>query len=255
MLKKSFFIFARYSGLNALYEKLSIRRLRIIGYHSVLSEKSPVAISPELFESQIKYLTEHGHTFIHFSDISDIENLKSKKSIYKPTIIYFDDGFTDNLTIALPILQKYNVTATVFVVPAYADASNRAYMMWDEIRTLDRAGIEIGSHTYHHAVLTKLSPTEVKVELETSKTRIEKEIGHSISTFSYPKGRYSKDIARMVREAGYTSAISTEYGTNSIEDIKNRRYTLKKVAPRVYENMSDFIVRLNLFNFLYDIRN
>ena len=81
-----------------------------------------------------------------------------------------------------------------------------------------------------------------------SKEKIEKEIGKNIVTFSYPKGRVDENIAIMVKDAGYLYAITTAYGTNTSQSIEKSPYMLKKVAPRVYESMEDFIVRLYSYN-------
>jgi len=244
MLRKLFFIFARYSGLNFLYEHFSDKKVFIIGYHSVSPEPSKVSILPDLFEKQIKFLVSHGHNFIKFEDLPKIENSHLKK----PTIIYFDDGFKDNILTALPILKKYNVPATFFIVPKFMDSVGEIYMNWGDIRELKKQGMEIGSHTYNHTVLTEAGEDVLKEELVSSEERIEKEIGQNIEVFSYPKGRVNTQTAEAVGKAGYQYAITTRYGVNSFGYISKNPYLLKKIAPRVYENLADFRVRLYSFN-------
>lgn len=244
MFKKIYFTIALYSGLNWLYSKFSNKKVFIVGFHSVGGSFPKVSIETLLFEKQIEYMKKHGHTFIHFSDLDLLKN----KEISKPTIIYFDDGFKDNLTVALPILKKYNATATVFVVPKYSESSDDKYMSWDDIRTLHREGIEVGSHTESHAILTEFSEEGIKNELVSSKKIIEKEINAPVLAFSYPKGRYNEKIKNEVKNAGYKFAITTEYGINSFSDICANSFELKKVAPRVYENMTEFSVRLYSYN-------
>lgn len=254
MLKKFVFIIAKYSGLNFLYEFFSNKKLFIVGYHSVFDEKnkdvlntqqySKISISSEMFENQIRFMVNHGHSFIHFSDLPDIKN----KKIRKPTIIYFDDGFKDNLLNALPILKKYNISATIFVVPEYADSGKAEYLNWDDIRQLKKEGIEIGSHTYSHFVLTQANQKDLENELVSSKAKIEKEIDSVVEAFSYPKGRVNNVVALAVKNAGYKYAITTKYGVNSFGFISKNPYLLKKVAPRVYESFSDFTVRLYSYN-------
>lgn len=256
MLKKISFFLLRISGINTLYSYCATNRVYIVGYHSVYKgtldqNLAHVSIEAGLFEEQVKYLKENDHTCIHFSDLT---TLKDKK-IKKPTIIYFDDGFKDNLTVALPILEKYHMSATVFVVPRYCDESNGEYMNWDEVRDISKRGVEIGSHTTNHQSLTNCTEEEVYHELTTSKERIEKEIGVSVTAFSYPKGRVNRKISEFVKKAGYAHAITTAYGTNTRESIQKEPFLLKKVAPRVYESLKEFAVRLYSFNMLYDFRN
>lgn len=254
MIKKIFFKFAKYSGLNFLYEFFSDRKVFIVGYHSIFSEEnrdslkvseySNISISSDMFDEQIKFLVGHGHNFIHFGDLDILKN----KKIRKPTIIYFDDGFKDNYLNALPILKKYNISATIFVVPKYVDSEDARYMNWDDIRLMRKEGIEIGSHTYNHTVLTEVDKVALEEELLSSKERIEKEINSPVLVFSYPKGRVDKDVAGAVKDARYKYAITTKYGLNSFSFVSKNPHFLKKVAPRVYESFSDFTVRLYSYN-------
>ncbi len=254
MLKKIIFTVARYSGLNFLYQFFSDRKVFIVGYHSVFSEKnkdklkvheySKISISDNLFEQQIKFLVENGHNFLHFSDLGE----DKIKKIKKPTIIYFDDGFKDNILNALPILKKYNISATIFVAPKYVDSGSVEYMNWEDIRQLKKEGIEIGSHTYSHLVLTDVDMDVLEKELSSSKSKIEKEVEYAVEVFSYPKGRVNDIVTKAVEKAGYKYAITTKYGVNSFQYIYKNPYLLKKVAPRVYESFSDFTVRLYSYN-------
>mgnify|MGYP001558945237 FL=1 len=102
-------------------------------YHSICSPKNSeefknylyehISIEEDLFEQQILYLKKRGHTFISFKDLAtaDIRN------IYKPTIIYFDDGFKNLLTNAAPILHKYGIPATIFLITGILD---HTHMLW-----------------------------------------------------------------------------------------------------------------------------
>lgn len=221
----------------------------IIGYHSVLPRREitedlkKVSMPLDLFEKQIRYLIEHGHTQIQFRDLENIKNRKIKR----PTIIYFDDGFKDNIKYVLPILKKYNLTATFFVVPKYAEGSQK-YMNWREIRQLSVEEMEIGSHTFSHALLDVLSSEEAIKELVASKEKIESEIGSEVIAFSYPKGRYNAQTSKIVEQSGYKYAVTTKYGLNDISDIKNKPFIFKKIGPRVYESLTDFKVRLYSYN-------
>lgn len=254
MIKNIFFIFAQYSGLNFLCEHFYNKKVFIVGYHSVFSEINRnilknseyphISIDAYLFEKQIKFMVDHGHTFIKFKNIPDIIKLKIKK----PTIVYFDDGFKDNILNALPVLKKYNIPATFFIAPKYVDSGSASYMDWEDIRELQKERMEIGSHTYSHFVLTNVGPETLKEELISSKERIEKEIKSPIEIFSYPKGRLNNNVVKAVKEAGYKYAVTTKYGVNSFDYVFKNPFLLKKVAPRVYESLSDFKVRLYSFN-------
>ena len=90
-------------------------------------------------------------------------------------------------------------------------------MTWDDVRQLaDTPGITFGSHTVTHQHLTRFSPDETKREVTHSKEHLEKEIGRPITLFSYPKGDFNDNVIAEVKSAGYTSAVTIEYGQNNI---------------------------------------
>jgi peptidoglycan/xylan/chitin deacetylase (PgdA/CDA1 family) len=250
MFKKILFLVAYLSGINYLFSLLNKNKLYVVGYHSVssnlesLNDYANLSLSKDIFIKQIEYLIRNGHSIINFKDIPKIK----KNEIVKPTIIYFDDGFKDNLTEVLPICKKYSIPFTVFIVPEYADSPHGKYMNWDDIRLLAKNDVEIGSHTYSHAVLTEISNEDIRSELVHSKDRIEKEVGVNVPVFSYPKGRFDANVVDAVKGAGYKYAVTTRYGINSIGSLGTNLLELKKVAPRVYESFFDFKVRLYSFN-------
>ena len=124
---------AYYSGLSGLFGSIHSQKIFCVGYHSINSDKnkkefqydlySNISISAKNFEEQIFFMKKNGHTFIHFSDLKNLENLKLKK----PTIVFFDDGFKDVLENALPILKKHNIKATIFIPTGIIE---RTHILW-----------------------------------------------------------------------------------------------------------------------------
>jgi peptidoglycan/xylan/chitin deacetylase (PgdA/CDA1 family) len=77
------------------------------------------------------------------------------------------------------------------------------------------AGIEFGSHTCSHPILTRLEEEDAKREIRDSKELIESHIGRAVRHFSYPNGKradFSPELERQVRAAGYCSAVTTLEG-------------------------------------------
>lgn len=141
VIKKTFSRLFVATGCNWVASKLMGHNLFIIGYHSIASKNNDrvaacyfdIAISAEDFAKHLDYLRSQGHTFIHFSEIQSV----FAKKTYKPTIIYFDDGFSDNLTVALPILESRNIKATIFVTTGFMDGTaipQTSYLRWLLIR-------------------------------------------------------------------------------------------------------------------------
>jgi peptidoglycan/xylan/chitin deacetylase (PgdA/CDA1 family) len=107
--------------------------------------------------------------------------------------------------------------------------TNRLYMTWDDARALRDAGIELGGHTVHHEILSRLDATGCRAEVEGSKRALERELGGTPKSFAYPFGRrwdWNDDTARIVKESGWRSATSTHAGTNKRGDDP---YRLKRI--------------------------
>ena len=87
-------------------------------------------------------------------------------------------------------------------------------MSWDQIRALNDAGIEIGSHTVSHPFLVQLSDQQLEQELQHSKRRIEEETGTKVSSLSYPTGGseyFDSRSIRIAKENHYNYAVSYDH--------------------------------------------
>jgi len=103
-------------------------------------------------------------------------------------------------------------------------------MTWDDIRQLaNTREFSIGSHTVTHEKLTRISIDVARWEVEYSKEHIEKEIARPVTSFSYPNGDFNDDVIAIVKNAGYASAGTIEYGKNG---IRSNPFRLRRViAP------------------------
>lgn len=244
--KKVLIYFLHFSGLNFLCGLFLGNKIFVLIYHSISDEKNKVATPLKLFEEEIAYLERKHHNFLR---ISDLMTLKEKK-IRKPTIIYFDDGFKDNLTNALPILKKYGIQATIFVTTGYVGKENK-YLNWGEVLFLKKNGFEIGSHTVNHKRLAEAGPKEAEFEISESKKIIENKIGDDVYSFSFPKGSFNDNVKNIIAKSGYKIAVSGGVGLNDVEDIKSSGLTvLKNVDIRNFENLTFFKVKLYSWNII-----
>jgi peptidoglycan/xylan/chitin deacetylase (PgdA/CDA1 family) len=115
-------------------------------------------------------------------------------------------------------------------------------LSWDQAREMDKAGVEIASHTLTHPILTNVSDERLRVELEGSRSRVEDMLGHESSTFCYPNGNYDARIVREVEQAGYACAVSTEQGLNSrtSDQFSLQRFPALANFPRFVKTTSGF---------------
>lgn len=114
----------------------------------------------------------------------------------------WDDGHIDDMRIA-ELLLKYRLPG-IFFIPDFG------MLDVQEVEQLDRMGFEIGGHTCSHPEdLKMLSNEDLSYEIGANKQHLERAIGHSITKFCYPGGRYDERVIDRVREAGYTYARTT----------------------------------------------
>jgi peptidoglycan/xylan/chitin deacetylase (PgdA/CDA1 family) len=140
--------------------------------------------------------------------------------------VTFDDAFR-SVRLALPVLERLKMPATVFACSGLADegrpldvpelaaevaADPEAYrtMSWDGLRELVERGLEIGAHTITHAHLPRLSDAELDRELTESKQRIEDELGRPCPFLAYPFGDEDGRVRAAVRRAGYEAAFALQ---------------------------------------------
>jgi len=116
----------------------------------------------------------------------------------KVVILNFDDGRLSQYTNAIPILDKYGFKATFYVVCNYIGMKD-GYMDWNEIKTLQKEGHDIGSHSMNHVRLEKLSKKNVEYEVGQSK-RCLQDHGINAKSFAYPfdSGTDDKTVINIV---------------------------------------------------------
>ncbi len=164
-------------------------------------------IEPAWLEKHLQFLKDNGFHGIHFSDLADYFE-RGAPLPSRPVIISFDDGYKDTFLYAAPLLLKYNMTATVFVITN--SVGRAAYMTWDQIKQLQAAGCEIGSHSLWHPYLAKSKKAER--EIIESKKILEEKLGVAVTAFAYPYGDYNTRIENIVKAAGYKTGRSFSTG-------------------------------------------
>lgn len=132
----------------------------------------------------------------------------------------FDDGTINQFGIALPILKKFKIPATFYLITNNLDTTTKRI-----INTHITEFFEIGSHTIHHPNLTKINNQEIILELQNSKRYLKEFYGPEAGlTMAYPWGMYNNDVIRIARKY-YFAARSANLGFNSF--ISPERFALK----------------------------
>jgi peptidoglycan/xylan/chitin deacetylase (PgdA/CDA1 family) len=167
-----------------------------------------LSVTPSDFAAQMEWLAQNGFHPITLQDLNAY--LSGERGLpSRPVILTFDDGYADFYSTALPILRSHDFRAVAYVVSAFIGWPG--YMTAAQVQTADRAGIEIGSHTVHHANLTRQSSVNLLYELTASKQALEQLLGHPVLSFCYPSGRFNARVVAAVRVAGYQDATTTMF--------------------------------------------
>lgn len=172
-------------------------------------------IVPHLFDAQLAEIERLEYETYFVRDVPGLlrGDITTDK---KPVVLTFDDGYLDFYTDAFPILQKYNMKATVYVVYNFIGGSG--FMNAAQIQELQETGlVEVGSHAIDHYNMLGLWEDEARRQITKSKPLLEDLLGFPIETFAYPSGGFNGDIADMVKEASYSAAVSTRHGTVQME--------------------------------------
>jgi peptidoglycan/xylan/chitin deacetylase (PgdA/CDA1 family) len=125
-------------------------------------------------------------------------------------VVTFDDGYVDNLHNAQPILERDDVPATVFVTTGFL-GSDRA-PSWDELEVILRGPAPLPAELRATVLFTALPEASQRWEIGESKRRLESLLGEPVTSFAYPDGHHTVDLAALAQEAGYSSACSIHPG-------------------------------------------
>jgi len=293
----------RRTALSVLSPSGGRARLAILTYHKVLQEADPLqADEPDAksFDEQMSWLAQD-FTVLPLPEA--VERLRRGALPARAVCVTFDDGYANNLEVALPILERHKIAATVFIAVdavqrgvmwndlvieavrhcksdahltragfeglSIADDRARAHCIdqllkqlkylplterWERaarlfrelvdaepprlmmtpemVRTLARAGVDIGAHTVNHPILKKLDDGAARTEIVESWHWVKDVTGAAPRSFAYPNGRpgqdYERKHATMVRDAGFDLAVSTHWACAS---QRSDVYELPRLSP------------------------
>lgn len=225
------------TGLESVYQDAVVETLRrempVIMYHRFIEQESEKGVHGTwlpiaMFEKHLKLMKWLGYETLTFADLADKGFIHRLQYGKKYLMITVDDGYRDNLTRMLPLLEKYGYKAVVYIVtgedhnrwdvehPTHPDTPV-ALMNGDEIRALVASGhVEIGGHTLTHPRLSTLAPEQQAREIRANKERLERLLGHPLLSFAYPYGDLNESAKAEACAAGYRYAVATNSGPRAM---------------------------------------
>ncbi len=190
------------------------------------------------FDAQLALLRRLGyHTVTIDQVVAAIHGQTTLPS--RPIALTIDDGWIEQYTNILPLLQKYGMVATYYIPSTYPVGGR--FVTWDQLQEIANAGMEIGAHTRKHVDLTSVDAQTAWYELSDSKATLEAHLGITITSLSYPYANYSPAVIAMVKKAGYTSAVAM--GSTPRQNEASI-YRLNRTEIFGTHTLADFVERL-----------
>ncbi|MEU2780665.1 polysaccharide deacetylase family protein [Streptomyces sp. NPDC007110] len=214
-------------------------------YHSVSTDPDDpynVTVTPARLERQLAWLAGRGLRGVSVRELLAARDRGTERGLVGLT---FDDGYTDFVGEALPVLRRRGFTATVFVLPGLLGGTNvweptgprKALLDEDGVREAAAAGMEVASHGMTHLDLTRAPDEVLHTEVAESRQRLAALVGDDVVGFCYPYGYHDARAVDAVRRAGYRYACAIVPSPPARGDF---------ALPRIHMGQADNSVRLEL---------
>jgi peptidoglycan/xylan/chitin deacetylase (PgdA/CDA1 family) len=198
-------------------------RAAILGFHGVAvcrraDDLSRLIVNPRRFELVLRLMRDAGFRFVTVADlVAQIPD--GRPPAPGLAAVSFDDGLLNNLTTALPIMNRMGIPASVYVTAGligrqspWVTGPAGEMLGADGVRGLAAAGWEIGAHTLTHPDLGRLGYDDCRREMELGREQLEAIVGAPVRTFAYPFGRYGPAALAAARDSGFSAALTTTAG-------------------------------------------
>ena len=183
----------------------------VLVYHTISAPVEPLLadadISPERFERQLEWLSR-------WRRVVPLDETLSASPRRNLIAITFDDGYQDNLTVALPLLEKFQLPMTLFVTAGFVGRDG--YLSAAEVKEISKHPlVTVGAHGLWHRHFNLLTTDEARFELSESRRLLGEMTGKPVDLLAWPYGECNEELERLSSECGYRASWSVWKGTNS----------------------------------------
>lgn len=205
-------------------------------------DNTPSFVTQEQFSDHIDEITGNDYHLMRLEDVLTA----FKKNIALPTktiAISFDGANGSLLHMAAPILIKHKIPFTVFI-PSGKEIRKGTEISWDDLRTLKDTGlVDFGIQPPAENALSSPTDEDIKREINKALSDIRKELGVNPTLFSYPRGEYTKNYKKIVKQMGFRAAFGQQSG---IAYAKGDLYSLPRFTlTESFGDISRFVMAAN----------
>jgi peptidoglycan/xylan/chitin deacetylase (PgdA/CDA1 family) len=181
----------------------------ILLYHRVGPDAGEISVSEKDFERHLATLAETDKPV----------SLEAALDNGGGVVVTFDDGYRDFYDVALPLLVRYAVPATLYLATSLVAGEgdrleSRERLTWSNLREATDSGlVTVGSHTHGHANLAKTTELQAEVEMRRAKELIEERLERPCAHFAYPFAVASAEAERVASRLFKTAALDA-WATN-----------------------------------------
>ncbi len=179
---------------------------------------------PAVFRAQLQALRDGGRTPITTTALLD-HLMVDAPLPERPVLLTFDDGSETHHSVALPVLTEFGFPGTFFPMTVVLGKPN--WLTADQLRNLDRAGMTIGTHSYDHQRVDRLSGDQWAIQVEQPRADLAEMLGHPVDTMAYPNGVWSAEALPRVEAAGYRAAFQL----SDPQDPTHPMQTIRRIMP------------------------
>lgn len=166
----------------------------------------------ERFEENVTTLLNDGYTFITLEELYQYN--KGELALpEKVCILTMDDGWLGCYTEAYPVLQKYDVPTTIFIVNNLV--GKEGYFSWEQAKEMYDSGLaKLHIHGKSHIDYSTVSKEKLVSDFTEAHEELEEKMGTEIQKImAYPSGKCTENTKKWLKEAGFEIQVLTKYGT------------------------------------------
>ncbi len=153
----------------------------------------------------------------------------------KAVIVFtFDDGPLSDYLLAYPILKRYGIKGTSYIITGFVDAKTKGKLNWEQIKEMSEYGWAFGAHTNSHQRMAGLEGDEIKADCEAVKQSFTNQGFKAPEIAAYPYGSYSKEVIQAIKPYYRQSRLA--YYRNDFVDPGGNPYKIACISADMRTN-------------------